>query len=317
MVADALFREARDLVQAGKIAQACPKFAESYRLDPAPGTLYNLAECEEKDGKIASSLERWRTLIDLLTSSNKLTDPRLPVARQHTAELTRRVPRLVLRIKAGAPRETVVLYDGVELRAASLNTELPIEPGAHTVLARAAYRHDGEFKIVVKESELKELIVEPGGPDDTAPRPAGSGAGASSAGPQVAGAPGGSGAPAAGSIDLLSPPPSMRRTAGLVVGGVGVAALVGAGVTGLMLNNRRDTISERCNPVTKQCDSEGLDAAQSGKTLVPLNLGLWIAGVVGAGAGAYLFFTSPSGASAQVGAGTTGSSSSLWVSGRF
>ena len=43
--AEALFLEARDLFVAGKVAAACTKFESSYKLDPAPGTLLNLAAC--------------------------------------------------------------------------------------------------------------------------------------------------------------------------------------------------------------------------------------------------------------------------------
>jgi hypothetical protein len=318
VVADALFREARDLLKDGKYELACPKFAESYRLDPAPGTLFNLAQCEEKQGRLASSLERWRSLIDVLTSTSKLVDPRLPVARERVEALTKRVPRLVLRYKAGVPKETVVLFDGVELRAASLNTELPVEPGPHTVLARAAYRHDGEFKITLKEGERTELQVEPGGPDGTEPRVAPKGPATASSGMPVAPSATGTTGTAPTSGPTSEPPPeSLRRPVGLVVAGVGLASLIGAGVTSVMLTSRKDTINNHCHSDTRSCDPEGLTAAQSTGTLVPLNLVLWIVGIAGAGTGGYLFFSAPSGAAAQVSASASGTQTSLWVRGQF
>src|SRR5262245_37563455 len=48
--AEALFREGRQLMDSGAIAQACVKFEESLRLDPALGTMLNLAVCEERAG---------------------------------------------------------------------------------------------------------------------------------------------------------------------------------------------------------------------------------------------------------------------------
>lgn len=48
-----LFQEGREAFVAGNLVDACPRLAESYRLDPATGTLMALALCHEQEGKLA------------------------------------------------------------------------------------------------------------------------------------------------------------------------------------------------------------------------------------------------------------------------
>ncbi|MFO0659473.1 MAG: tetratricopeptide repeat protein [Polyangiaceae bacterium] len=316
--ADALFREARALLKQKKYEQACPKLAESYRLDPAAGTLFNLAQCEEARGRTATAGERWQGLIDQLTTTGKLTDERLKVAREHVAALGPKIPKLELKIKTGAPPETVVLRDGVELRGASLGTSLPVDPGEHVVLVRAAYRKDVEKRITLKDGESKSLELEPGPEDGTRPAPQPTATTtASSAAPTTTTAP----TTAAGPQDTSKPraaEPSMRRPIGFVVGGVGLASLVGAGITGAVLMGNRATVQDHCNSSTKQCDAQGIDASKTGKTLAPVNAALWGVGLVGVGLGAYLVITGgPSGPSTAVGANAIPGGASVGVTGRF
>src|SRR6516165_8666630 len=61
-----LFFEARKLVAAGQYSSACPKFEESYRLDPGIGTNFNLADCYEHTGRIASA---WARFLDVAAST--------------------------------------------------------------------------------------------------------------------------------------------------------------------------------------------------------------------------------------------------------
>src|SRR4051812_29728499 len=52
--AEAMFREGRTLLAAGKIAEACAAFEASHKLEPAMSTLMNLAACRERNGQLAT-----------------------------------------------------------------------------------------------------------------------------------------------------------------------------------------------------------------------------------------------------------------------
>ncbi len=49
--AEALFAEARALLIEGRLAEACDKFEASSNIDPAIGTLLNVASCRERLGE--------------------------------------------------------------------------------------------------------------------------------------------------------------------------------------------------------------------------------------------------------------------------
>ena len=55
-LAESLFQNAKALMKEGKYAEACPKLAESFRLDGVGGTMINWADCEEHLGKWATAL---------------------------------------------------------------------------------------------------------------------------------------------------------------------------------------------------------------------------------------------------------------------
>lgn len=134
--AEALFNEARDLVTKQRFDEACPKFAESQRLEPAPGTQINLADCLERQGKTASA---WVTY-------------RIAAQSQRTAGHADRAKTLEQRAKAlegSLFKHTIVVpetarltglvvqRDGTELTPAEWGTAIPVDPGAHTITAHA------------------------------------------------------------------------------------------------------------------------------------------------------------------------------------
>lgn len=132
--AEALFQEGKALFDKGTYAQACPKFEESYRLDPAGGTLFALALCREAEGKLASA---WAHFSAVAASKGARAD-RVATARSKVAELEPRVPRVVIVVPDAARVPGLsVKRDDTELGASSWGASLPLDPGEHVVVASA------------------------------------------------------------------------------------------------------------------------------------------------------------------------------------
>src|SRR5262245_753369 len=62
-----LFDQAESLSAERRFAEACPKYAESYRLDPQLGALIHLADCLEQNGQLASAWGSFRDAAELAT----------------------------------------------------------------------------------------------------------------------------------------------------------------------------------------------------------------------------------------------------------
>jgi hypothetical protein len=81
---------------------------------------------------------------------------------------------------------------------------------------------------------------------------------------------------------------STKRTLGFVVGGIGLAGLAAAGITGALLLGDKSTVDKKCTPTC--VDQDGRDAVSRGKSLLPINAVAWGVGAVGVGT--FLILTS-------------------------
>src|SRR5580658_1649767 len=70
--AETLFEQGRELLATGKLVEACDKFAESQKLDPAVGTLLNLGDCYAKRGMTATAWATFMLAASTAHSANQL-----------------------------------------------------------------------------------------------------------------------------------------------------------------------------------------------------------------------------------------------------
>ncbi|MEZ4302040.1 MAG: hypothetical protein R3B70_44330 [Polyangiaceae bacterium] len=133
VAAESLFQAGKKLMGEKKYAEACPKFAESQKLDPSPGTQLNLARCYESLGKTASAFTEYKEAAVLAGQLGQ--KDREQGARDLAKQLEPKLSRLT--ITAAAVPGLVVKSDGVEMGAAMLGTPLFVDPGDHTIEAAA------------------------------------------------------------------------------------------------------------------------------------------------------------------------------------
>jgi hypothetical protein len=267
--AEALFRAGREAAGRGDYATACQRFEESNRLEPTAGTVMNLANCREQLGQIASAWQRYREAIEKLPAE----DERVGIARERSAALEPRLPKLSLTLAASAPPETTVQRDEIAIGRGSFGVPLPVDPGAHTIVVRAPGRIDRRYELSLAEREVRELELETGESDP------GTGVVTPPGEPRV-------------DTGTESAPSSSRRTIGFVVGGIGLAGIAVSLTAGAMALSKKSEVDEECT--NNRCTAAGLDAGDSGKTLVTVSNVAFVAGAVGIGLGAYLILSSDS-----------------------
>ena len=169
-----LFREGRAQMLEGRFDDACPKIAESQRLEPHVGTLLNLAACHERQGKVASA---WVEYQKALTAARADGQPeRARLAQQRIDVLEPRVPWLNIAPPLGTPAgDLLVTLDGAAVQPVAWGKEMPVDPGPHVVGARTPGRPPFEQSLTLHEGEHATSTIdfgsaEPLPPEGPAPR---------------------------------------------------------------------------------------------------------------------------------------------------
>jgi hypothetical protein len=256
------FQQALALETAGDWSGASVLFQQVAQVRLTPQVRFHIALCEEHLGKLAAALGHYQIAADEAQEA-QATEVAAQVASR-TEGLKARIPKILIVRGSGADYASISL-DGIALGATSIGTDLPVDPGPHTISATSqGYKSfDSKFQIAEKENKKIEVVLEalpPPPPEE-----------------KVA---------LAGESPL--PPPGKNVTP-FIVGGVGVASLAASGVFLLLRSKSIKSLEDSC-PTHVGCPAGEQSTYDHGKTytvVADVTLGIGIAGVA---TGAALFF---------------------------
>jgi hypothetical protein len=298
VAAEALFEDGRRLAGAGRYPEACPKFADSQKLDPSAATLLNLAACLEKIGRTATAWATFKQAGSAASAAGR-TDY-VATADRHADALVAKLARLTVSVPH-APVGMVVKRDDAVIEHSEWGNAIPIDAGPHLLIATAPGYVPWTSNVDIAQDGLEVSVVVPQLEALVGPPSA------------YAAPPSTETAPKTAPEALASAPPAgepprhssgTQRTIGLLVGSAGLASLgVGAALGAVAISKyhaSQSTMGSDCefgNPtvcepqVVPQVVGERNDARTAGD-VATWTLGAGAAALI---AGAVIWFTAPRG----------------------
>ncbi len=275
--AQAAFDMGKRLMVEGKYVEACPKLAESVRLDPGVGAMLFLADCYERTGRTASA---WAVFREAESLGAKQGDNRVRVAKERADVLEPKLSKLVIVL---APADAAlagvkVRRDGADVGQALWGSPIPTDPGTHEVVVTAPGKKAWKGSVQIASSSATETVTVPAlddGPAEVDPKT-------------------GNGVVTAPPVEPEKSDGSSQRTIGIVVG-VGGLALVGLGAGfGLSAKSSLDdsNADNHCRADNK-CDATGVAARDDAQSAAVVSTIGFIAGGAALIGGTVLYFTAP------------------------
>lgn len=267
--AQALFDEATALKAQDQWAKACPKFDSSYKLDPALGTLLNLANCYEKLNQVASAWAKWDEAFQWATKNG---DDRAEYARSQRDALVPRLPKLTITVKSPVAALSVE-RDASKVPAPMYNSAIPVDPGEHSVFVRRGDEVLRTEKVKVVEAQSAEVTLDLAAIERAAPPP-----------PKPK---------REKDVVVVGVSPALRKV-GWAVGGTGLGAVVvAAALEGVALSKKAQADKPgSCRE--KFCTAEGLAIATEARSFADTGQWIGLGGLVLAAVGVTLLIVTPS-----------------------
>lgn len=289
VAAQELFDQGIKLLEAGKFAEACPKFEASNKAAWAPGTTINLADCYERMGRLASA---WAKFLEAEPHFRNRTppDPRADIAKQRADALYPKLSRITIEVPPSSKIAGIVVKrDGDLVDEATWGTGLPVDPGKHVVEVSAPGKEPWKWEADVGAGGATVSVKVPVLKDAAAP------------------------------VATVAPDTGMplQKKIAIGAGAAGVVGLALGGVFGGLTLGKVGDSDKSCAKQadgTFRCDAAGAQLRDDAKGLSTISTIGFIAGGVLAAGGVVLWLTSPtSSPPASDGAAPPPKSAGLWI----
>lgn len=281
------------LAQAGNCTEAVPKLERAEKLYHSAVVASRLGECDIAIGRLVEGTEILRKVLrepqpaeptPALTKALERAQRVLDAAKPRIAGLT---------IKVAAVQDMSVKVDGNAVASALVDTEIPTDPGEHSVEVSAPGFLKSATHVSVSEGEKKSVTVTLSRDPNATVAPVATAAPAPNGVQAPAPSPARSEAPLAAQGAPVEHAPS--HTAAYVALGFGAAGLATGGVLGVLTMQRHKDLQGQCpGDVCSHEQQSDLDAAKRLGNFSTIAFGVGGAGVV---LGSVLLFTAGSGSS--------------------
>lgn len=249
------FSEGKDLEKRGEWAEALDRFKKVARVKMTPQVRFHVALCEENLGRLVSAMKGFQLAAEEARQAGATAAEVAVLAPERATALQKRVGSVTVHV-SGKIIDSSVTLDGARLAPASIDAAIPVDPGAHVVeVLSAEGKSSSRAEVTVAEHGETQITVAVA---DAQPKPQ-----PPSEEPQ----------PVKGS-----------RVPAYIVGGVGIAALVGSAASFGFSVYASNTIQREahCDASYGGCDPQYQSLGDAGKIssiASPIALGVGFVGI--------------------------------------
>ncbi|MFT3692899.1 MAG: tetratricopeptide repeat protein [Kofleriaceae bacterium] len=275
--ADDLFKAGKKLMAEKKYAEACKKFEDSYKQDPAIGTELNVGRCYEEWGKLGKAYRAYKVALKQAKDAN---DDRVSKITALIDKLEPNVPKILIHVPEGAETKNLqVTIDGQAIDTDDLSSPQLVDPGPKQVeyalgsgtrkSKLVPVERGGTSEITLDLPKVKEKVADekpikkkPPEPEEPVETPSKVGHG--------------------------------QRVAGVVVASVGVVGIgVGSYLALAARSKYNDALSSHCMGMTNMCDAQGLTDTHDARSQANLASIVFGVGAAAAVTGIVIYVIAP------------------------